>query len=128
MTPAASDSAGEAAVCTILFSRMFDSRKSRNTAIEMTAAGLDAQTVMPTRGPGSACAAARIIARTNPSTTAFNVIPGTEVVAGMYGAGAAPSVAFDSDMNYHGVREKETYFATIILRETERMGVCRRMK
>src|SRR5690625_5287698 len=128
MTPAASDSAAEAAVCTILFSRMFDSWKSRNTAIEMTAAGMDAETVMPTFSPRYAFAPARISARTNPSTTALNVISGREVVAGMYGAGAAPSVAFDSDMNYHGVREKETYFATIILRETERMGVCRRMK
>ena len=51
MTPAASDSPAEAAVCTMLFSRMFDRLNSRRTAIEMTAAGIDAETVMPTFSP-----------------------------------------------------------------------------
>ena len=51
ITPAASASPDEAAVCTILFSRIFDSRKRRRIAIEATAAGIDADTVIPANNP-----------------------------------------------------------------------------
>ena len=51
ITPAARASPEDAAVCTMLFSRMFDSRKRRSTAIEITAAGMDADTVIPANRP-----------------------------------------------------------------------------
>jgi len=51
MTPAARLSPAEAAVCTMLFSRMFDRRKARSRPIEMTAAGMDADTVIPAFRP-----------------------------------------------------------------------------
>ena len=51
ITPAARLSPAEAAVCTMLFSRMLDSRNSRRIAIEITAAGMDADTVMPANIP-----------------------------------------------------------------------------
>ena len=52
-TPKAIDSPAEPAVCTMLFSRIVASRapnfeNSRNSVIEMTATGIDAQTVSPT--------------------------------------------------------------------------------
>ena len=43
--------AAEACVCTMLFSRMFDPRASRSTAIEITAAGMDEEKVRPTLRP-----------------------------------------------------------------------------
>ncbi len=51
MTPAASDSPALAQVWTMLFSRMFEWRKSRSTPMEMTAAGIEADTVMPAKRP-----------------------------------------------------------------------------
>ena len=51
MTPAASDSPADAAVWTILFSRIFDSLNSLRIAIEITAAGMEAETVMPANRP-----------------------------------------------------------------------------
>ncbi len=51
ITPAASDSPAEAEVWTMLFSRMFDSRNSRSMAIEITAAGIEADTVIPANSP-----------------------------------------------------------------------------
>jgi len=51
ITPAASDSPADAAVWTRLFSRMFELRKILSTAIDMTAAGIDADTVMPANRP-----------------------------------------------------------------------------
>ncbi len=51
MTPAASDSPAEAAVCTILFSRMLDLRNMRRTPMEITAAGMEAETVIPAKSP-----------------------------------------------------------------------------
>ncbi len=52
MIPAASDSPVEAIVCTILFSRIEPERMTpRRMAIEMTAAGMLAETVIPTYSP-----------------------------------------------------------------------------
>jgi hypothetical protein len=51
ITPAASASPADADVCTMLFSRMFDSANRRSTAIEITAAGIDADTVRPANSP-----------------------------------------------------------------------------
>ena len=48
---AASVPAADAMVWTILFSRMFDPRTKRRTAIEITAAGIDVAKVMPTFSP-----------------------------------------------------------------------------
>ena len=52
MEPAASDSPAEPMVCTMLFSRMESFFMIiRITAMEITAAGMEADTVMPTRNP-----------------------------------------------------------------------------
>ena len=47
IAPAATDSPAEPMVCTMLFSRM----ESRFTPMDITAAGMDADTVIPTRNP-----------------------------------------------------------------------------
>ena len=83
MTPAARLSPAEAAVWTMLFSRMLCSRKSRSTAIEITAAGIDAETVRPTFNPRYAFAPARTAERIKPSTMALAVISGSDCEAGM---------------------------------------------
>ena len=52
MIPAASDSPADAQVWTWLASRMLDRRKkSRNSSIAITAAGMDADTVIPAFSP-----------------------------------------------------------------------------
>ena len=52
MAPAARDSPAEPMVWTMLFSRMESRLKmKRMTPMEMTAAGMEAETVMPTRRP-----------------------------------------------------------------------------
>lgn len=52
IAPAATDSPAEPIVWTMLFSRMESRRSStRMIPIEMTAAGIEADTVMPTRSP-----------------------------------------------------------------------------
>ena len=51
MAPAARDSPAEAAVCTALFSRILCLRKRLNIAMEMTAAGIEAETVRPANSP-----------------------------------------------------------------------------
>ncbi len=56
MTPPAMDSPAEPAVCTTLFSRIEACDPSmrerrRKTVIEMTAMGMEAETVSPTRRP-----------------------------------------------------------------------------
>ena len=52
IAPAATDSPAEPMVCTMLFSRM-ESRFNitRITPMDITAAGMDADTVIPTRNP-----------------------------------------------------------------------------
>src|SRR5437867_11409149 len=95
ITPAARASPEEAAVCTMLFSRMFDSRKRRSTAIEITAAGMDDDTVIPANRPRYALAPASTAATTTERTTALTVISGTLNSAGMTGRGPARE-AFDT--------------------------------
>ena len=51
ITPAASDSPADAAVWTMLFSRILCSRNILRIAMEITAAGIDADTVRPTLRP-----------------------------------------------------------------------------
>ena len=52
MAPAASDSPAEPIVCTILLSNMeFFLKMTLKTAIEITAAGIEAETVIPTLKP-----------------------------------------------------------------------------
>ena len=51
ITPAAIASPDDAIDCTMLFSRMFELRHMRSTAIEMTADGIDAETVSPANIP-----------------------------------------------------------------------------
>ena len=48
---AASAPAAEATVCTMLFSRMEEPRKKDNTAMEITAAGMEVAKVSPTLRP-----------------------------------------------------------------------------
>src|SRR5690606_33548370 len=63
----------DAVVCTMLFSRMVCLRKSRSTPMEITAAGMDADTVMPANRPRYAFAPASTIASRMPSITALTV-------------------------------------------------------
>ena len=51
ITPAANDSPADAAVWTILFSKIFDFLNYDNTPIDITAAGIEAETVIPANRP-----------------------------------------------------------------------------
>jgi len=86
ITPAARLSPLEAAVCTMLFSRMFELRNIRKMAIEMTAAGMDAETVMPANRPRYAFAPPSSAESTMPSTIALMVTSGSVTCDGMYGS------------------------------------------
>ncbi|MBA7639106.1 hypothetical protein ES703_46764 [subsurface metagenome] len=74
ITPAASDSPADAAVWTMLFSRILLRRNSLSTPIETTAAGIDAETVIPANRPRYAFAPASTTESTTPKTTALTVI------------------------------------------------------
>src|SRR5947208_12320973 len=87
-TRAARAAPEDAAVRTVLFSRMFDSRKRRSTAIEITAAGMDADTVIPANRPRYALAPASTAASTTERMTALTVISGSVTSAGMTGRGS----------------------------------------
>ena len=56
---AASVPAALATVCTMLFSRMFEDLNSRNTAMEITAAGIEVAKVSPTLSPRYTLAAVK---------------------------------------------------------------------
>ena len=56
MTPAASDSPADAAVCTKLFSNIFDCLKRARTPMDITAAGIEADIVIPANKPRYAMA------------------------------------------------------------------------
>src|SRR4029077_5215621 len=92
IAPAASPSPDAAAVCTMLFSRMLDWRKRRRTAIEMTAPGVEADTVIPAQRPREAVGPAGRRDSTTPRTRALIVISGSVTDAGMYGASVWPGV------------------------------------
>ena len=74
ITPAARDSPADAAVWTILFSRILDFLNTLNIPIDITAAGMDADTVIPANSPRYAFAPARTIDRIMPRRQAFMVI------------------------------------------------------
>ena len=76
ITPAANDSPAEAAVCTMLFSKIFDFLNKDKTPIDITAAGMEAETVIPAKSPKYALAPAKIIDNTTPRKRAFIVISG----------------------------------------------------
>src|SRR5260221_2031209 len=68
IAPAATASPADAIVCTKLFSRIVDPPSVRRIAIEMTAAGMLAETVRPAYRPRYAFALPRISASATPST------------------------------------------------------------
>ena len=51
ITPAATDSPADAAVCTRLFSSILEILNAFKTAIDITAAGIEAETVKPENRP-----------------------------------------------------------------------------
>lgn len=86
IAPAATDSPAEPMVCTKLFSRMESLRKmTRMIPIEITAAGIEAEIVIPTRSPRYAFAAPNTIARRIPIKREVTVNSGTTLSAGIYG-------------------------------------------
>jgi hypothetical protein len=86
ITPAARPSPDAAAVCTALFWRMLPVRRMRKIAIEITAAGTLAETVMPANIPRYALAPARMIASSDPRISTPTVSSGRCLLAGMYGS------------------------------------------
>ena len=82
IVPVASDVEAEPIVCDRFASRIVPFRpNSRKTATVITAAGIDADTVMPTRRPRYAFAAPKTMPSTTPATTAFTVNSGREFFA-----------------------------------------------
>ncbi len=74
MVPVASAVEAEATVCERLASRIVAfERRSRKAATVITAAGIDAETVIPTRSPRYAFAAPNTMPSTTPVATAFRV-------------------------------------------------------
>ncbi len=61
-------------------------RSARSSAIEITAAGTDADTVMPANMPRYAFAPARITDSSDPRMMTPRVSSGSVLVAGMYGS------------------------------------------
>ena len=78
-TPNAIDSPAEPVVCTMLFSRMVERRKpvsfemARNSVIDSTAMGTDADTVMPTLSTRYSDDAPKMTPRKAPTSTADQV-------------------------------------------------------
>src|SRR5690625_4881075 len=97
--PAARDSPADAAICTILFSRILLDLKSYNIAIEITAAGMLAETVIPANNPRYALAEANIMERMTPRKIAFTVVSGNRTEAGILGLESV-SILLDFEKNY----------------------------
>ncbi len=78
-TPKAIDSPADPVVCTMLFSKIVAGRKpnmrekARNSVIESTATGIDAETVIPTFSTRYSDDAPKMIPSTAPTTTAGQV-------------------------------------------------------
>ncbi len=86
IAPAARDSPAEPIVCTILFSSIELFLKIlRIIPIETTAAGIEADTVMPTRSPRYALAPPNITASSAPRIIEVIVNSGITLSAGTYG-------------------------------------------
>ncbi len=84
IAPAASDSPAEPIVCTKLLSRIeFFRIIIRITPIEITAAGIDADTVIPTLRPRYAFAAPNITDKSTPIIIEVTVISGVTLSAGI---------------------------------------------
>lgn len=84
IAPAATDSPAEPIVWTMLLSRIeFFLRMMRVTPIAMTAAGIDAEIVIPTRSPRYAFAAPNTIASIMPVITDVAVNSGVILSAGI---------------------------------------------
>ncbi len=87
-TPKAIDSPAEPVVWTMLFSRIVADRvpvhfeNARNSVIESTATGIDADTVIPTRRTRYSDDAPKTIPRIAPSATAVQVSSGGLLAAG----------------------------------------------
>ncbi len=104
IAPAASDSPAEPIVCTILFSRI-ESRLNiiRMTPMEITAAGIDADTVIPTRSPRYAFAPPNKTASSIPRTIETGVISGSTFSAGIYGLNSFVSFIHEILLNFHSI-------------------------
>ena len=86
IAPAAKDSPAEPTVCTMLLSKIeFLRMITRITPMAITAAGIEADTVIPTRNPKYAFAAPNITAKRIPMKIDVNVISGVILSAGIYG-------------------------------------------
>ena len=93
IAPAARDSPAEPIVCTMLLSRIESFFIiTRITPIEITAAGIDAETVIPTRRPRYAFAAPKIIASKTPMMIDVAVNSGVTLSAGTYGLNSLFSI------------------------------------
>ena len=86
IAPAARDSPAEPMVCTMLFSRMESLLKiTRIIPMEITAAGMDADTVIPTLSPKYAFAPPKTTASRIPRIIETGVSSGKTLSAGIYG-------------------------------------------
>ena len=87
-TPKAIDSPAEPVVCTMLFSRIVARRKpairenKRNSVIDSTATGIEAETVMPTLSTRYSDEAPKMIPSTAPTSTADQVNSGRRASSG----------------------------------------------
>ena len=87
-TPKAIDSPAEPVVCTMLFSRIVARRtpktreKTRNSVIESTATGIEAETVMPTFSTRYSDEAPKTMPSTAPTSTADQVNSGIVASSG----------------------------------------------
>ncbi len=90
-TPKAIDSPAEPVVCTMLFSRIVARRmpnareKARNSVIDNTATGIDADTVIPTLSTRYRDEAPKMMPSTAPSSTADQVNSGRLASSGTNG-------------------------------------------
>src|SRR2546430_10641013 len=99
ITPDARPSPDAAAVCTALFCKMLLPRTMRRIAIEITAAGTDADTVMPANMPRYALAPARMTESRQPRISTPRVSSCNRVVAGMYGTTLGGASAMGGGLN-----------------------------
>src|SRR4051812_49183483 len=90
-TPKAIDSPAEPVVWTMLFSRIVAGRvpssleAARNSVIDRTATGIDAETVIPTRSTRYSDDAPKMIPRIDPRRTPDHVSSGIRTAPGTYG-------------------------------------------
>src|SRR4051812_36868578 len=95
ITPDARPSPDAAAVCTALFCKILPVRSARRMPIDITAAGTDADTVIPANMPRYAFALPSTTDRIAPSNSTPIVSSGSDLLAGTYGS----TVALDADVD-----------------------------